>query len=74
MCCFDDLRPYLEVLSNEECVPLQEKFRIVSEASWDLVRPVHASSRAFLTRLLSIVSAGNATTHQRTQSRSSTDC
>lgn len=63
MCCFDDLRPYLAALTAEECVPLQDKFRIVSEASWVLV----SIPRRSLSLTLPSVAEGDPAIDQRAQ-------
>lgn len=37
MCCFDDLLPYLQILSDEERTTLFEKMTAVAEVTGDLV-------------------------------------
>lgn len=46
MCCFDDLLPYLQVLSDEERTTLFEKMMTIAEVAGDLVSSSEPGSYA----------------------------
>lgn len=47
-CCFDDLKPYLEALSDEERQQFLAKTLEIADAATELVRPSFLSERVRL--------------------------